>query len=170
MEPEFALEIGDASGPLGLWISEDDLAPETCDELSNAEFAALCTSVVGAPEKSATSNGLRRDYRLAAAHDAAKRAGETWKAEVTEFEAVQSDELAAQIGDWARAAKVKTVVALKPFVGPTDDALPAIKARLQKDGIELVLLRRPEDAAGLQYATRGFFKFWSGIKQEGALD
>ncbi len=101
---------------------------------------------------------------------AAMRAGETWKAETTEFEAANSDELTAQIGDWARAAKVKTVVALKPFVGPTDDALDAVRARLQQNEIGLVLLRRPEDAAGLQYATKGFFKFWGGIKQEGTLD
>ena len=176
IEPEFALEIGEQSGPLGLWISEDDLAPETCDELKNAEFAALCTSVVGAPEKSATSNGLRRDFRLAAARDAATRAKQAWKAETKEIEAVdadnkkQADGVAAAIGEWAKAANLKTVVALKPFVGPTDDALDAIEKRLEKDDIKLVLLRRPEDAAGLQYATKGFFKFWSGIKKEGALD
>ncbi len=170
IEPEFELEIGEATAPLGLWINEDDLAPETCDELTNREFAALCTSVVGAPKKSETSNGLRREYRLAAAHDAATRAGETWKAEAHEIEAQTADELAAQIGDWATSAKLKTVVALKPFVGPTDDALNAIEARLKKDDIGLVLLRRPEDAAGLQYATKGFFKFWGGIKKEGALD
>ena len=176
VEPAFALEIGDVSGPLGLWISEDDLAPETCDELKNAEFVALCTSVVGAPAKSETSNGLRREFRLAAARDAGERAAQKWQAEPKEIEATdadnqaQADAVAASIGDWATAAKIKTVVALKPFVGPTDDALDAVETRLQKDGIDLVLLRRPEDAAGLQYATKGFFKYWSGIKKEGALD
>lgn len=169
IEPKFALEIGETSGPLGLWISEDDLAPETCDELKNAEFAALCTSVVGAPKKSKTSNGLRRDYRLAAARDAGARAAQAWKAETKEIEAADADAVAASIGEWAQAAKIKTVVALKPFVGPTDDALGAIQSRLEKDDINLVTLRRPEDAAGLQYATKGFFKFWSGIKKEGAL-
>ncbi len=174
IEPEFALEIGDARAPLGLWISEDDLAPETCDALKNAEFSAICTTVVGAPEKSEVSNGLRRDYRLAAARDAAARAAHKWNAETREIEAHSPNDapqdVAAAIGDWARENELKTVVALKPFVGPTDDALDAIRARLKRDGIELVLLRRPEDAAGLQYATKGFFKFWSGIKKEGALD
>ena len=167
--PEFELEIGDATGPMGLWISEDDLAPETCDELSDAKFDAICTSVVGAPKKCETSNGLRRDYRLAGARDAAKRAQQKWQAEATNFEAQTADELATKIGDWARDAKVKTVVALKPFVGPTDDALPAIKSRLDEDGVGLKLLRRPEDAEGLQFATKGFFKFWGGIKKSGAV-
>ena len=169
IEPEFALEIGDAPAPLGLWITEDDMAPETCDGLEGAQFDAICTSVVGAPEKSESSNGLRRAYRLAAARDAASRAGEKWKAEPTNIKAQSADELAVQIGDWATQAQVKTVVALKPFVGPTDDALPAIKARLEKEGVGLILLRRPEDAAGLDYATKGFFKFWSGTKKAGVL-
>ena len=174
IRPEFELELGEPSGPLGLWISEDDLAPETFDVLENAEFAALCTTVVGAPAKSETSNGLRRDYRLAAALDASRRAQQKWKSEAltlepANFEAANPEQVATQIGDWARDAEIKTVVALKPFVGPTDDALDAIKSRLEKDGIALKLLRRREDAAGLDYATKGFFKFWSGIKKEGAL-
>ena len=169
IEPEFALEIGKTPGPLGLWISEDDLAPETCDALKNAEIAAICTSVVGAPEKSETSNGLRREYRLTAARDAATRADKTWKAKAQNFEAHDTDAVAASIGDWARDNQIKTVVALKPFVGPTGDALPALKKRLEQDDIGLILLRRPEDAAGFPYATKGFFKFWSGIKKEGAL-
>ena len=167
IQPEFALKIGDAPMPLGLWISEDDMVPETCDELTSADFAAICTSVVGAPEKSETSNGLRREYRLSAARDAANRAEKQWKTKAHEIEATATDGLANQIGDWARAAKVQTVVALKPFVGPTDDALSAVKKRLKKDGIELVLLRRPEDADGLKYATAGYFKFWQGAKKDG---
>lgn len=167
IEPEFVLEIGDAPAPLGLWISEDDLAPETCDELKSAEFAALCTSVVGAPEKSETSNGLRRAYRLAAARDAATRAERTWNAAAKSFEATDADDVAAFISEWAKAAEIQTVVALKPFVGPTDDALPALRARLEQDGIGLVLLRRPEDADDLEFATKGFFKFWGGVKKRG---
>ena len=165
IEPEFDLEIGDAQGPLGLWISEDDMAPETCDALENAEFDAICTSVVGAPHECETSNGLRREYRLAGARDAAKRAGEKWKTDASNFEAKDADELARQIGDWATQAGVKTVVALKPFVGPTDDALSAIQARLDEDGIGLKLLRRPEDAEGLQYATKGFSSFGAASKK-----
>ena len=169
IEPEFDPKIGEMSGPLGLWISEDDLAPETCDELTNAKFDAVCTTVVGAPEKSEFSNGLRRDYRLAAARDAGKRAAQAWNAESTEIEARDTDAVAAAVGDWAKTAKIKTVVALKPFVGPTDDALDAIQSRLKSEKIELILLRRPEDVAGFPYANKGFFKFWSGIKKEGAL-
>ena len=106
IQPEFALKLGETAGPLGLWISEDDLAPETCDELKNAPFAAICTSVVGAPHKSETSNGLRRDYRLAAARDAGARANQTWKTEATEIEASDSDAVAASLGEWAKSAKI----------------------------------------------------------------
>ena len=167
IQPQFELKIGNAKGPLGLWISEDDLAPETADELKGADFAAICTSVIGAPPKSETSNGLRRDYRLAGARDAAERAQKQWKAQARELEAANADELADQIGEWAQASEIKTVVALKPFVGPTDDALEAIGARLKKAGVALVLLRRPEDADGLKYASAGYFKFWQGAKKDG---
>ncbi len=166
-QPAFDSQIGKTSGDIGLWISEDDLCPETSEELSGAKFAAICTSVVGAPPKSETSNGLRRDFRLKAAQDAGGRAAQKWEIEPKNLEAADSEELANQIGEWAKSANVRTVVALKPFVGPTDDALGAIRSRLESDGIELKLLRRREDARVLQYATSGYFKFWQGAKKDG---
>lgn len=167
-QPDFNLEIGALQGQMGLWITEDDLAPETSDELSGVYFAAICTSVVGAPPKSATSNGRRRDYRLEGARDAGSRAKDEWGTDAQNIEAQNADELSEQIGDWAKSANVRCVVALKPFVGPTDDALGAVRTRLASDGIELRLLRRPEDARGLDYATAGFFKFWQGVKKDAA--
>ncbi len=166
--PDFDLEIGAVSGEMGLWITEDDFAPETSDELSGVDFAAICTSVVGAPPKSETSNGLRRDYRLKGARDAASRAKAKWSTDAQGIETQDAGELSQQIGDWAKATNVRCVVALKPFVGPTDDALDAVRTRLQREGIELRLLRRPEDARGLNYATAGFFKFWQGIRKDAA--
>lgn len=166
-QPKFDSQIGKTNGDVALWISEDDLCPETAEELSETNFAAICTSVVGAPEKSATSNGLRRDFRLKAARDAGKRATQKWGVEALNFEAATSDELAIQIGDWAKSANVRTVVALKPFVGPTNDALDAVRSRLKTEGIELKSLRRREDARVLQYATSGYFKFWQGAKKDG---
>ena len=167
VQPEFDSQIGTTNGELGLWISEDDLCPETSEELSGATFAAICTSVVGAPPKSETSNGLRRGYRLKAVQDAGKRATQRWKVEALNLEAATSEELSKQISEWAKAADVRTVVALKPFVGPTDDALNAVRSRLESEGIELKLLRRQEDARVLSYATSGYFKFWQGAKKEG---
>ncbi len=167
IRPAFDASIGDTTGPLGLWITEDDLVPETADELSGARFDAICTSVVGAPAKSESSNGLRRDYRLRAARDAAARAAHHWGANIRPLEAIAPDELAEQLHEWAKGAGVRTVVALKPFVGPTADALPAVRARLERDGIALKLLRRGEDARVLGSATAGYFKFWQGVRAEG---
>jgi len=164
IQPGFETSLGKTSGALGLWVTEDDLSPETSDELARAQFAAICTSVVAAPMQSETSNGLRRAYRLKAAQDSAKRAQDKWKVAPTPLEAQTPDELAAQIAQWAKSSGVRAVVALKPFIGPSNDALPALASRLEKDGIELHLLRRPEDARLLNYATSGYFKFWQGVK------
>jgi len=163
-QPSFETSLPKTNGSLGLWISEDDLSPETCDELARAQFTAICTSVVSAPMQSETSNGLRCAYRLKAAQDSAQRAQEKWKIEATPIEAQTPDNLAAQITDWAKSSGVRSVVALKPFVGPSNDALPALRSRLEENGIELRLLRRPEDARLLNYATSGYFKFWQGVK------
>lgn len=165
VRPQFDLKLGKAQGAVGLWISEDDLSPEIHEELSQTHFAAICTSVVAAPHKSDQSNGLRRDYRLQGASDAAKRAQHHWSVEPRGIEADGEAELVEQLVDWAKSAGIQTVVALKPFVGPAHSALEALRARLQKEGIGLQLLRRPEDAEMLQYATAGFFKFWQGAKK-----
>ncbi|RYG60150.1 DNA photolyase FAD-binding protein, partial [bacterium] len=170
IDPDFQLEIGEVRGKVGLWITEDDLSPETSKELREATFDAICTSVVSAPPQSENSNGLRRAYRLSGAKDAAERAKAHWGVEAANIEASAAKELANQLGEWAKAAQLKTVVTLKPFVGPMNEALSEIRARLQSEGIDLVLLRRPEDAELLPYATAGFFKFWQGVKASSGRD
>jgi deoxyribodipyrimidine photo-lyase len=162
--PEFEIELPGLNGKSGLWISEDDLSPET-SVLHSAKFAAICTSVVGAPAKSSNSNGARRDYRLAAARDAGERATKVWNGSSTNFEAPRSEDLAGQIAAWARENELKNVVALKPFVGPTNDALELVRAQLDELGVSLHLLRRVEDARMLDFANRGFFKFWQECEE-----
>ena len=150
----------------GLWISEDDLAPET-SVLSALKPRALCTSVVGAPLKSESSNGLRREFRLAAARDAGARAQEKWNSEARHFEAPAPTDLAPQMVEWARENALQTVVALKPFVGPSSDGLPLLQEQLEGAGVSLQLLRRAGDAALYPFADKGFFKFWGGVKKAG---
>lgn len=169
-QPSFDTKIKKSKGDLGLWITEDDLSSETSEQLGEVEFTAICTSVVGAPHESETSNGLRRDYRLKGAQDAGRRAQGKWNTQASNFEVADGKELAEQIGDWAKEAGISTVVALKPFVGPTDDALDTLRSRLESQGVQLQLLRRPEDAALLPYATAGFYRFWQGAKKEFHLD
>ncbi len=162
--PNFQTDFDGANA--GLWISEDDLAPET-SVLGALNPCAVCTSVVGAPVKSQQSNGLRREFRLAAARDAGERARAKWSVEATNFEASAPADLAPQMLDWARENELKTVVALKPFVGPSGDALPALQDALTEAGVTLQLLRRAPDAALYPFADRGFFKFWGGVKKAG---
>ena len=102
----------------------------------------------------------------AAAKDAGQRANEVWNASSTNFEARETEDLAPQIANWARENELKQVVVLRPFVGPTNDALESVRAQLEELGVSLRLVRRAEDARMLEFANRGFFKFWQGVKSQ----
>ncbi len=163
--PTFEIEFPQKMKQVGIWISEDDLSPET-STLKDLKTENIAVTLTSAPEKSESSNGLRREFRLDATQDAATRAQEFWKAPATHFEAQTPAELAAQLEKWARENDLKTVVALKPFVGPSGDALPALEKSLSAAGIGFHWLRRAEDARVLGAAERGYFKFWSATKAE----
>lgn len=164
-EPELETAFEPPNGKVGLWITEDDLTPET-SQLAEVAIDTISTSVVGAPPESAQSNGRRRAYRLKAAQDASLRAQSHWGCEAHTIEAETSSALSARLIDWAKQHDVKTVVALKPFVGPTEDALIGTHDGLKAAGIELKLLRRNEDANLLPYAKRGFFHFWEMSRKD----
>lgn len=159
--PHYELELPAGGAARGIWISEDDLAPET-SLLRALNARAVAVSLLGALPESETSNGLRRRFRRDATADAARRAQEVWNAPSTEFDAPDSGVLAAQIAAWATRNELKTVVALKPFVGPSGDALPALHRALAEQGVALHLLRRAEDARLFPFASAGFFRFWEG--------
>ncbi len=163
--PEFELELPKSAGKIGLWICEDDLAPET-SILKDLKADCVAMSLVGAPEKSEVSNGLRREFRLEAVADAARRAEGNRKVKSAQIDAPTPAELAVRLEKWARENELKTVVALKPFVGPSGDALPELEKLLADAGIEFHWLRRAEDARVLGAAERGYFKFWSATKAE----
>jgi hypothetical protein len=101
------------------------------------------------------SDGKREFLRRALA-DGAARAGDYFQcpsgfAEVGDIETA--------ITKWAADHGIDTVLALRPFVGPLADRLPAITQALSDRGIRFVLIRRPEDVAAMNEATAGFFKF-----------
>lgn len=163
--PHFELDLPQSAGKTGIWVSEDDLSPET-SILRGLKAENIAVSVTSAPQKSEVSNGLRREFRLAAAQDAATRAEAVWGAPAKQIEAKAPADLAAQLATWARDCELKTVVALKPFVGPSGDALPALEKSLSDAGIGFHWLRRAEDARVLSAADRGYFKFWGAVKAE----
>lgn len=163
--PDFELELPKNAGKVGIWISEDDLSPET-SILKELKADCIAVTLTSAPIASESSNGLRREFRLEAVEDAAVRAESIWKATATRIEAPTPADCAAQLAKWARENELKTVVALKPFVGPSGDALPALEKSLMDAGITFHWLRRAEDARVLGAAERGYFKFWSATKQE----
>ncbi|HEX8464051.1 MAG TPA: FAD-binding domain-containing protein [Abditibacterium sp.] len=160
--PDFQLEVGDSDEPTGIWISEDDLAPETS---ILASVAAKCSlvSLVKTPREE-RSNGIRDNYRRQAIADAAARAKVAWNAPGETVEVADSLELASRIEEWARENELRRVVALKPFVGPSGDALAELEKSLSEAGIELILVRRAEDARLLPAANSGYFKFWKAIE------
>lgn len=163
--PKFEMDLTQNAGKIGIWISEDDLAPET-SVLKGLKADQIAVTLTSAPPKSETSNGLRQQFRLQAIQDAATRAEAVWKASATPIEAPTPADLAIQLSKWVADNELKTLVALKPFIGPSSDALPALEKSLSDAEIGFHWLRRAEDARVLGAADRGYFKFWSAVKAE----
>ncbi len=139
----------------GIWLHDEDLLPEDSPLASTRPVAAMAFAPEDLWEAERYSDGKREFLRRALA-DGAVRAGEYFQCP-SGFAEV--DDLVQGITDWTAEHRLGTVVALRPFVGPLADRLPAITQALSDRGIRLVLIRRTEDAAAMNEATAGFFRF-----------
>ena len=105
----------------------------------------------------------RRDYLGATLRDGLGRAGKHFGVE-TVFEETAS--LAEGLVTWAKARGLGAVVAMRPAVGPLWERLPELRGRLEREGIRLHLIWRPEDERTLPHAKSGYFNFWQGARAD----
>lgn len=61
--------------------------------------------------------------------------------------------------EWAATQRLEQLVTLYAPIGPTASVLRRLRSALDKQGIALVQVIRPWDAAAWPHATHGFFKF-----------
>jgi len=153
--PDLPAAAPDPAAPSGLWIHDEDLAPET-SPLAGRNFAALLVGDDPSIRERFAIPTAKRAWLDTALNDAADRAGRHWQAPLTRAD---GDDLARSLVAWAQAADLAQVVTLRPEVGPLDDALPGLTAALAAAGIRLALVDRPRDLALRPLATAGFFQF-----------
>jgi len=152
--PEFRPEPG-RGGRTGLLILGDDCRGEA-SPAGQQEIAAVAAG---------WSRRLQARWRLAEpvaafgrealADGLARAAGHAG----TPATALDEERWTESVVDWARTAGVSRVVALKPAVGPWQDAANRAEAALAEVGISLAWSTRAWDRDLWPRATRGFFAF-----------
>ena len=167
--PELPEDAGDTtlpaelSAPVGLWVHGDDLCVETAPSLAGLRPAGVFAGMDGGLFAGERISDARRDYLGATLRDGLRRAGEHFGvATVCEETASLADGLVA----WAKARALGTVVAMRPAIGPLWEQLPECRGRLEREGIGLHLVWRPEDLRALPHAKSGYFNFWQGARAD----
>ena len=145
---------------IGLWLHAEDLAAEM-GELAGEKFAAANAAwPTGLAARAGWSERVS-SWTQAALDDGAARAEAHFGAEVARG---ATDDLAAELVEWARANNLRRVVAYRPFIGPwLDEALTAERA-LGAAGVAVTWRRRTWDAEWFPHAGRGYFPFWEKVK------
>ncbi len=150
------------AGRRGLWLHDDDLAPEI------GPFAALTPTAVVA----FTSERIYRQHdapsaaRIAALRtvlgDGIARASAHYRCPST---LLKTDDTATSLTEWACAHQLAEIVAFAPAVGPIQDLIPRLSDLLVRSGIRLTLIRRPSDDLAFSLAAGGFFPFWQKMSR-----
>lgn len=162
--PDLPAAEPDFTATSGLWIHDEDLAPET-SPLATRDFAALFVGDDPALRDTFAFPAAKLAWLDAALTDAAERAARHWRVPATRSE---ETDLGRSLLHWAQAAGLQQVVALRPEVGPLDDALPRVIDSLSSAGIRLALVDRPQDLALRPLATAGFFQFRERMLKRGS--
>ncbi len=163
---------GDLPARTGLWVHGDDLCVETASSLKELHPVSVFAGMDASSFKGHPISDTRRGYLEATLRDGLARAGKHFGTETT-FET--SESLPNGLVTWAKARGLAAIVAMRPAVGPLWELLPDLRARLQRKGVALHLVWRPEDVQTLPYAKAGYFNFWQGARadllgQEGSGD
>ncbi len=147
----------DWEGPVGWWLHPEDLAVESLDlgELQP-------TTVLAAwPQSLAEEHGWMErvtSFNQAALADGAARMVQAFGATV---HAVRSNDLANEAVSWASTHGLRSVVAMRPPVGPWLDTGLTVAAALAEAGVRVVWRQREWDTVLHPLATKGFFPFWT---------
>ncbi|MEQ1840477.1 MAG: FAD-binding domain-containing protein [Verrucomicrobiales bacterium] len=146
-------------GRVGLWLHDEDLLPED-SPLAPLRPAAIAAVAPIGLWKAEHYSERKVAFLRRALRDGADRAADFFQCPAV---VIDTDDLEEGITQWAVESGLETVVALRPFVGPLADRLPAIREALAERGITLVVVRRPEDVAVMNEAKAGFFRFREGL-------
>lgn len=140
----------------GIWLHDEDLLPE------HSPLARTRPVTVGAFLPGDLWTRENYSMRKTAFLERAVRDGSE-RAEA-HFGVPSVFETAEDLGDrilaWARENDLRAVLAMRPFVGPLSDRIGSLREKLSAAGIDLILVRRPEEVPVLNRATAGFFGFW----------
>lgn len=141
--------------PAGLLLTPEDLAPEI-SELRDAPIVAIAGGWSDAVTRrlslapSVTANGRT------ATRDGLSRASAHFGAPLRQL---VEDDWAHSVADWATSHGLKRVLSLEAPVGPWRDELETARGLLEREGIELQILRRSWDDCFWPYASAGYFRF-----------
>lgn len=147
--------------PVGAWIHPEDLSLD----LATLGEPAPVALFAGWPGTIAAAEGWSEPVAAFGQGALADGAGRTAEALTVPVEASREADLAAALTDWARRHQLRTVVAMRPAVGPWREIGDRVAAALPAQGITLAWRQRPWDTQLYPHARRGFFPFWNAARQ-----
>ena len=165
-EPEDAADTvlpTDLPAPVGVWVHGDDLCVETAGPLMGLRPTSVFAGVDAGLSTGDQMSEVRREYLQAALRDGLRRAAEHFGAEAI-FKNVAA--LPNGLVAWAKGHGLRTVVAMRPAVGPLWELLPDLRTRLEREGIAFHLVWRSEDVQTLPHARSGYFNFWQSVRAD----
>ena len=133
----------------GLWITTEDLSPETM-ALPPITAVAAADRIGGDPAPA------KRALAERALEDACARTADRWQVPVARL---PEPEIEAALLDWAERHRLAQVVTPHAPIGPVADRVASARAALARAGIALVPVLRPFDQRAWPHAGGGFFRF-----------
>ena len=158
-----AAAAGGAGERVGLWLHAEDLAVEI-GELAGENVASVNAAwPTGIAARAGWGEGVA-GWTRSTLGDGATRAGAHFGVVVM---GGATDDLAAELAEWAKTQGLQRVVAYRPFIGPWLDEGLAAERALGAAGIALTWRRRAWDTELFPHAGRGYFPFWERVKAAG---
>ncbi len=148
-------EPPELKAPAGLLLTAEDLAPEV-SELRDAPVIAIAGGWSAAVTRCLRLSPSVTAAGRTAVRDGLSRASAHFAAPVKQL---AEDNWAEAVADWAATHGLKRILCLEAPVGPWRSELEKARAPLEREGIELRVLRRSWDECCWPYAAAGYFRF-----------
>ncbi len=150
VRPDLSEEEVDQNQMTGFWVHEDDLSAETFIKVAYSQV--ILTNPEGPKAEAAKQEWLEEAYV-----DTVKRLS---------VQVHRCDLSVDKMVRWAQTSGLTQIVSMRPEIGYLNDSLAELKRGLERAGILLILLDRPEDLTVLPHAQSGFFSFWKKIERQ----
>jgi len=151
------------AGPVGLWLHPEDLCVESVDFGADVVPVSIYAAWAEPVARAWGWSDAVVAFSQAALADGASRAALAWDADV---HAVRVADMGTAALAWAEDRGLKSVIALRPAVGPWIEAGLQIEAALRSAGIKFCWYRRAWDSSLYPLARRGFFSFWQSASHQ----